>query len=423
MKVRFWLALSLAFLILFSGGCAADPGVEPSSNRYPGFESQLNSLVQPYSFNLFGWEIATLFNDIKQKVFSPPPESALNSQSVIHYFSYVAQANTLKSGLRMVQAKKIQGDIEQYEAELSKVEEQIQSLKPVVEQTIARQITETLADQGIHHPFGDNWFKLTFPPVNFKLEKPLYILIISPRDKIDRIREITITPDITTAQMEELESSLSRLGISPLVVQIGGLGATYPSFVINNADLRFTIDVAVEEWLHQYLAFKPLGFRYVLDLLRIVNDEHIPTINETVAGIAAREIGAMVYDRYYSQYKPKESENVSSPTVSDFDFNAAMREIRKNVNSYLEAGQVDEAEKYMEDQRQFLITKGYYIRKLNQAYFAFHGSYAYGPTSIDPIGNEIRLLRKHSLSVKDFIDSASRIRTRDDLSSLVSQYQ
>jgi len=39
--------------------------------------------------------------------------------------------------------------------------------------------------------------------------------------------------------------------------------------VDNSADLRFTIDAAAEEWLHQYLAFKPLGFNYVLNLLGI----------------------------------------------------------------------------------------------------------------------------------------------------------
>ena len=164
--------------------------------------------MQPYSFNLFGWEIATLHNDLKQRFFSPAPESALNSQSVIHYFSYVAQANTLKSDLRMVQAQKIQGDIELYEARLKEVEAQIKELKPIVEQTIARQISETLADLDIFHPFGDNWFKIIFPPVNFRLEKPLYVLIISPREKIDRIREITITPDITTDRCKELDPTI-----------------------------------------------------------------------------------------------------------------------------------------------------------------------------------------------------------------------
>jgi hypothetical protein len=198
-------------------------------------------------------------------------------------------------------------------------------------------------------------------------------------------------------------------------VQIGGLAATYPSFVMNDADLRFTIDTAIEEWTHQYLAFKPLGFNYVLDLLGISHNAEIPTINETVTGIASQELGAMVYDRFYSQYQTGETAQESSPADAGFDFNAAMRNIRKTVDSYLAQGQVDQAEKYMEEQRQFLATKGYYIRKLNQAYFAFYGSYAYGPTSVDPIGEQVRQLRKQSPSLKDFLDTAATFKSSQDL--------
>jgi hypothetical protein len=40
------------------------------------------------------------------------------------------------------------------------------------------------------------------------------------------------------------------------------------------------------------------------------------------------------------------------------------------------AGKVELAEEFMEERRQFFWKKGYHIRKLNQAYFAFHGAYA-----------------------------------------------
>jgi hypothetical protein len=56
-----------------------------------------------------------------------------------------------------------------------------------------------------------------------------------------------------------------------------GTRACHPTFVANNADLRWTIDTAAHEWLHQYLAFKPLGFRYVLDLLGIAHNYEIGT--------------------------------------------------------------------------------------------------------------------------------------------------
>jgi hypothetical protein len=106
-----------------------------------------------------------------------------------------------------------------------------------------------------------------------------------------------------------------------------------------------------------------------------------------------------------------------------FDFNAAMREIRKTVDDYLAKTQVDEAEKYMNEQQQFLASKGYYIRKLNQAYFAFYGTYADGPTSIDPVGGQLRSLRDHSASLKEFLDTASGLTGSEDLVKIVNQYK
>jgi len=216
---------------------------------------------------------------------------------------------------------------------------------------------------------------------------------------------------------------VDKLNVSALVVQIGGLGATYPSFVADNADLRFTLDTAAHEWLHQYLFFKPLGFRYVLDLLGISKNYDIDTINETVASMFGNEIGTQIYDRYYSQDEISSSIDTSQQEAPAFDYNAAMRGIRKNVDDYLAKSQIELAEKYMNGQQQFLASKGYYLRKLNQAYFAFYGTYADNPTSIDPIGEQVRLLRTHSRSIKDFIDTASGLKNSQDLNQIVSRYR
>jgi len=64
----------------------------------------------------------------------------------------------------------------------------------------------------------------------------------------------------------------------------------------------------------------------------------------------------------------------------------------------------------------------YYIRKLNQAYFAFHSSYAYSPSSIDPIGSQVKTLRKMSVSPAQFLATASRLSSRQDLEKLVRVY-
>jgi hypothetical protein len=121
----------------------------------------------------------------------------------------------------------------------------------------------------------------------------------------------------------------------------------------------------------------------------------------------------MVYQKYYPGY-----ENSTQPPAEEpeFDFNREMREIRRAVDAYLARGEITQAEEFMEEKRQYLASEGYYIRKLNQAYFAFHGTYADSPTSISPIGAELKQLREQSTSLKDFLDTAAAMTSRQDLS-------
>jgi len=221
-----------------------------------------------------------------------------------------------------------------------------------------------------------------------------------------------LLPDISLEDMEEIEAEVEALGYSACVVGLGGV-ATYPSYVMATGGIRFTLDVAAEEWLHQYLAFTPLGFNYVLDILKIRPDYEIAKMNETVAGIVAKEVGGAVYDRYYREEQALAA-TPEPPPANTFDFNAAMRKIRLHVDELLAAGEIDRAEEYMNEQRQYLQDNGYYIRKLNQAYFAFHGTYAGGPASVDPIGTEMKELRASSVSLADFLDTAAGLTSREE---------
>ena len=383
------------------------------------FEKQYHSLVDPYHFSLFGWEIRTLYNQAKQSVVKVQPDSSYNSETVLQYFSLIDQLHNLKTN---IQLKNKNDDVNDTEKRLAKLEDQIATLKPIVEQIIEKQLSLTLAEQGIFNPISNNWLKAILPPVNFVLEDPPYILVISPKNKIERMRETVLIQDLSSAQKEELESSLEKLNVSALVESLGGLGATYPSFVEANS-LRFTINTATEEWLHQYLAFKPLGFRYILNLLGLNLDADIPTINETLASLISKELGELVYTKYYPQEQTKVNTGSSDQATLSFDFNKEMREIRLTVDNYLALGEIAQAEQFMKDKRLFLESKGYYIRKLNQAYFAFYGSYADSPTSINPIGEKLRLLRKNSSSIKDFLDIASDFSSKQDLDQAVDLYK
>jgi hypothetical protein len=392
--------LTLLALCLITGSCATAPD----------FDTSLKSIVKPYQFSIARWELKT----IPEELFSGKGGGGdVEAGVVVDYFSLVEQVKSLEAEIAAVNAGYNAGDLASLEAELDRLEQQKAALTGEVERITAGQIKEVLAEQGIYNPL-DNCIKSKtgFPPLIFELEPPPHLLVVSPRDRIESLREIHLQPELRVEAMESIEEQVDELGVSSLVVELGGIG-TYPSFVMDDASLQFTLETATHEWLHSYLAFKPLGFLYLLDLTGISPNYDIATMNETVVGIVSEEIGAIVYQRYYPDYANSPQPPAEEP---EFDFNQEMREIRRAVDTYLAQGETTQAEAFMEQKRQYLASMGYYIRKLNQAYFAFHGTYADSPTSISPIGAELKQLREQSPSLKVFLDTAAAMTSRQDLS-------
>jgi hypothetical protein len=143
-------------------------------------------------------------------------------------------------------------------------------------------------------------------------------------------------------------------------------------------------------------------------------------LNETAAEIIGREAGDQVYAEDYG------GDVSRGPFVSPRDrtFREAMREIRSRVDDLLSAGRVDEAEAYMEDSRQVLVGKGYNLRRLNQAYFAFNGSYtddlAVGGAVGDDIGARIHALRERYSSLGDFVWAISGVGSYEQFLAMTS---
>jgi len=404
LKVKLMVGMSLLLVCLFGGGCA------PAQD----FDGCLKTIVEPYRFSIVKWEAEVLFDEANQWNFSRSEKIDDEVYLVTEYFSFVERIEILESEIEAINSGNGQGDLSSHEAELNRLQEQKAALQETVERIIERQIRETLAQLGIFNPVDEYIrLKVGFPPLNFKLETPPYLLVISPRDKIDSIREITLLPSLSLEEIEDIEAAVDKLGVSSLVVEIGGFGATYPSFVANDGSLRFTIDTAIEEWLHHYLAFKPLGFLYLLDLTGVSRNYEIATMNETVASMVSEEIGSILYRKYYSPDENSCCQNQGAG--SGFDFNQEMREIRRAVDKYLARGEIEQAEEFMEQKRQYLVSMGYYIRKLNQAYFAFYGTYADSPTSISPIGVELKELRSQSDSLRDFLNTVATMTSRQNL--------
>jgi hypothetical protein len=144
-----------------------------------------------------------------------------------------------------------------------------------------------------------------------------------------------------------------------------------------------------------------------------------------------------VIERYYpeyAQYLPpepapepskEEEEGVELPEPPEFDFRAEMRETRIRVDELLAEGRIEEAETYMEERRQMFVAQGYNIRKLNQAYFAFYGSYAdtSGAAGRDPIGPAVLELYVHTPDLYTFVSRMAQVTTLAEIEELLADYQ
>ncbi len=387
--------------------------------RAASLDARLGAIVKPYRFSIARWEVKEL---LRWPAITRPRVGAQSASpstgNVVN--EYVALLGEMRQAETEVSQQARGESNRAARAQLQALQERKLVLAPQVERTLGSQIRQVLQKEGIYNPV-DRLMRVgvAFPPIYFRLQRPPHTLIVSPRERIESMREEMLLQELSPESVDEIESKVEALGVSALVEEIGGFGATYPTFVSDDASLQWIVKTATEEWLHQYLAFTPLGFAYLLDVTGIRRNYDIATMNETVAGMVSAEIASRVMQAYYPEYlQPKATETSAQPRI---DFNATMREIRLNVDDMLAQGQVDEAEQYMRERRQYLQEHGYYIRRLNQAYFAFYGTYADMPSSVSPIGEDLRQLQRKSTSLREFLNAAAGIRRLSDLQELLQR--
>jgi len=199
--------------------------------------------------------------------------------------------------------------------------------------------------------------------------------------------------------------------------------------VMETTDLGWMLSTIAHEWTHNYLNLRPLGLNYS-------TTSELRTMNETTASIVGDEVGLLVLQMYYPEFI---ASNLNQKLVlytdpfhpsnllddpPPFDFRAEMHETRVRADELLADGKIEEAEAYMEAQRQIFWQNGYLLRKLNQAYFAFHGAYADvpgGAAGEDPVGPAVRALRAQSASLEDFIKTIARMTSFEQLQQAIQQ--
>lgn len=397
------------------------------SNGYLGAartDFVIQQAIGARGFRLAAWETQAIAQKARDLVAQPGADLAPEAQHdlVVAYFDAVGRIDELTGKIEQIHADPKTADpVSQaapLQVELDDLRARQAERRPAVERIIEDQVTSVLEEAGLTTA-GHVW-----PPVRFAFTESPDYLIVSPRDHIAVKEGVYLDPGVSVADMEQIEGQVAReLDVSALVDGTGGF-SSYPTMVVAYPDLAWVLDTVAHEWTHTYLYFRPLGWHYG-------DSGGMRTINETVASIVGDEIGRRVMERYYPERVPSAGWPRPLSMRSDwlgkqsepprFEYGPFMRKTRLAVDRLLAEGKVDEAESFMEDQRRILVENGYAIRKLNQAYFAFHGSYAVGAAATDPIGGKLRLLRKQVDSVAAFLHTVARFSEPGDLDAALRQ--
>ena len=297
-------------------------------------------------------------------------------------------------------------------AQADTLQERRDKLRAAVEETLEATISGVVDELGIIRHVGP----LRWPPVDFTFEPQALVLVRSPRDAIVRLDDVLLEPGVSVLDQIALEEGVEGGPdeVSALVVRLGGL-ATYPAQVIPTASLHTTLNLASHEWLHHWLFFRPLGRRWGAG-------GELQSVNETVANIAAEEIGDRALERLTGAaferepWRPRERRPEPPPGV--FEFNREMRVTRLRLEELLADGRVADAEAYLEERRLAFVANGHQLRKLNNAWFAFHGTYADSPAAIGPIEAQLRAIRADAAGLGAFLDRVSAIAEEGELETM-----
>jgi len=353
------------------------------------------------SFNLVHWELTRLTGFALNRFSGVFARRAATNEEVLRYFDLLRQARTARRAA-------FSGD-GSGNARAAALQAQAEKLRPLVEARFEDAVARAARDAGLVERlplFGDLSF--VWPPPAAGLSVPPHILIVSPRNRIALERTRLLRSDLSDAEAERIEANAERGGtVSALVDQIGGLSA-WPSIVDQDDSPLGVMQTVAHEWMHAYLVFHPLGARYG-------QSGDLTLINETVANLVGRELGSAAFAGLGLPAQPQAAAS-APPSI---DFNKTMHDLRLEVDRLLAQGKIDEAEQRMNATQKLLAANGYTVRRINQAYFAFYGSYGDSPQASSPLGGEIETLRRESPSLAAFVHRVQNVGSRADLERLL----
>jgi hypothetical protein len=401
--MRWRIAAAVALLLLVTTVASAVVLV-----RGGGPSDPISKAAAPFRYDLTGWEVRHIANRWLYKIghlFDDGPSLAEEDDMLQRYFALAADVASLDQQLGGGEDESLRSALEEKRKEQEWLENKVEAI-------LEKRVSRLVEDEGLTTSLPlFSQVRFVFPPLDFEFDQPPLVLVISPRERISLDQAILLRTGLTSEQVTTLEEETAASGVSSLVIDISGI-ATYPSTVPEDASYEEVLETVAHEWLHQYLFFHPLGSHYF-------DNATLRTLNETVANIGGRQIADLVQQRLPLPQSSFAADG--APEEPRIDFKAEMHELRLEVDRLLSEGKVGEAEALMEEKRKFLAENGFFVRKINQAYFAFNGLYGDTPASSSLIGPKMVVLQRLSPSLGDFIRSVAGITSEEELDRLLAE--
>ena len=356
--------------------------------------SSFDLTVAPYKYSLLRWETSNFLDKWLHKLSDLMPWTTEPSRE--ERFSQIREFFDLGQEMRELEQQLLDtppgGEAEpRLRAQIEGISQRRYEIRATVEESIESEISKVLTQEGFASRIG-----LIFPPVDTVFARSPGVLVLSPRDRIHRQESILMKPGLSGETRDRIEDQiLEDRNLAALVESTGGVAA-FPSVVSESGGLRHAVVTASHEWLHHWFFFQPLGQHFW-------DNSDMTTLNETAATLGGEAIGDRVFTAITGEQVDRDTQPPAPVDPSAFDFNEAMHETRLRTEELLIKGEIEEAEAYMEERRLFMAENGVFIRKINQAFFAFHGTYATSAASISPINEQLQELRSRSESLEDFL--------------------
>lgn len=264
--------------------------VPPPNN----LSSNLDRMLAGRQFDFAGWWVHAFSNKVLQELTLW--QNGMTEQQQV---AYVRQHMRAIAQYQDLESQITQLFVDPHVADKTTATAALRAERDVLRVQLAAQqdLAEAILQEQVESVLREEGFAIggqVLPPLRFRFTELPDIIIVSRRDRIDRIASRELQTGLTVDQQDKIEREVdARFDVSSLVSGIGGLGA-YPTMLPETGALRWVLGVIAHEWTHNYFLYvlSPIGWNYS-------EDGKSRTMNETAANIVEREIGRRVTQRFY----------------------------------------------------------------------------------------------------------------------------